>query len=122
MHLRSTPHALSIFRHLFRHLSRHLSRHPSPCAAAPAAAPPWQVAGADAVLSLLPAPLHATVAEQCIAARTPLVTASYVSPELAELHDGARRASVPLLCELGLDPGLDHMSAAAMIAQAHTDL
>ena len=84
--------------------------------------PPWQVAGADAVLSLLPAPLHATVAEQCIAARTPLVTASYVSPELAELHDGARRAGVPLLCELGLDPGLDHMSAAAMIAQAHTDL
>ena len=79
------------------------------------------VAEADAVLSLLPAPLHAAVAEQCIAARTPLVTASYVSPELAALHDGARSAGVPLLCELGLDPGLDHMSAAAMIAQAHSD-
>ena len=77
------------------------------------------VAEADAVLSLLPAPLHAAVAEQCITARTPLVTASYVSPELAALHDGARHAGVPLLCELGLDPGLDHMSAAAMIAQAH---
>ena len=42
------------------------------------------------MLSLLPAPLHATVAEQCIAARTPLVTASYVAPELAALHERAR--------------------------------
>ena len=75
------------------------------------------LAEADAVLSLLPAPLHAAVAEQCLAARTPLVTASYVAPELAALHARAREAGVPLLCEMGLDPGLDHMSAAAMIAQ-----
>ena len=79
------------------------------------------LAEADAVLSLLPAPLHAAVAEQCIAARTPLVTASYVAPELAALHERAREAGVPLLCEMGLDPGLDHMSAAAMIAQVHSE-
>jgi len=44
------------------------------------------------VLSLLPAPLHAAVAEQCIGARTPLVTASYVAPELGALHARARDA------------------------------
>lgn len=76
---------------------------------------------AGAVLSLLPATMHAAVAQQCIAEGTPLVTASYVASELAALHEEARAKGVPLLCEMGLDPGLDHMSAAAMIAQVHRD-
>ena len=53
-----------------------------------ASAPPLSalIAEADAVLSLLPATMHVPIAVQCIASRTPLVTASYVSPELEALH------------------------------------
>ena len=61
---------------------------------------------ADAALSLLPAPMHAPVAEECIAVNTPLVTASYVSPELQALHEKAVAAGVPILAEMGLDPGM----------------
>ena len=76
---------------------------------------------ADAVLSLLPAPLHAPVAAECIRQRTPLVTASYVSDELAAMHDAAVAAGVPILSEMGLDPGMDHMSAAELIRRAQAD-
>lgn len=72
----------------------------------------------DAVLSLLPAAMHAAVGRACIDGRVPLVTASYVSPEMAQLHSDAARWGVPLLCEMGLDPGIDHMSARAMIDAA----
>jgi len=43
------------------------------------------------------------------------VTASYVSEEMQALHDDAVRADIPILCEMGLDPGMDHMSAMAVI-------
>ena len=76
---------------------------------------------ADAALSLLPATMHTPIAAQCIRARTPLVTASYVAPELSALDSEASRAEVPILCEMGLDPGLDHMSAAALIASVHAE-
>lgn len=61
---------------------------------------------ADAVLSLLPAPMHAAVGRACLDARVPLVTASYVSTEMAQLHSDAARLGVPVLCEMGLDPGI----------------
>ncbi len=73
------------------------------------------VADADLVISLLPAPHHPTVAEACIAARTPLVTTSYVSPEMEALGPKAAAAGIPLLNEIGLDPGIDHMSAMKII-------
>ena len=75
----------------------------------------------DAVLSLLPAQMHASIAAECLRSRTPLVTASYVSPELAALHEEAAAAGVPILCEMGLDPGMDHMSAVSAIAKVHAD-
>ncbi|GAA6063495.1 hypothetical protein JCM10212_004454 [Sporobolomyces blumeae] len=76
------------------------------------------IAQADVVLSLLPAPMHVKVANLCIEGQTSLVTASYTSPEMAALHDRAKDAGVVLLNELGLDPGIDHCSAAALIEQA----
>lgn len=75
----------------------------------------------DMVISLVPAPMHASVARPCIAARRPLVTASYVSPEMRALDAEAKAAGVGILCELGLDPGLDHMSAMRMIRDARRD-
>ena len=75
-------------------------------------------ASSDCVVSLLPAAMHVPVAEACLRARAPLVTASYVSEEMQALHHAAMDAGIPILCEMGLDPGIDHMSAMQMIAEA----
>lgn len=75
----------------------------------------------DIAISLLPAPLHAAVAEMCIETRTHLVTASYVSPDMRRLDEQARAAGVILLNEVGLDPGLDHMSAKRIIDSIHAE-
>ncbi len=79
------------------------------------------VATADLVISLLPAPHHPAVAERCIEAGKPLVTTSYVSPAMAALADSAREAGVLLLNEIGLDPGIDHMSAMQVIHGVEAD-
>jgi|CXWL01.1.fsa_nt_gi saccharopine dehydrogenase-like NADP-dependent oxidoreductase len=73
------------------------------------------LAEADAIVSLLPADLNPDVARLCIAARRPLINTSYVSPAMRALHDEATAAGVLLLCEMGLDPGIDHMSATAAL-------
>jgi len=77
------------------------------------------VAEADLVVSLLPADLNPLVARQCVTARKPLVNSSYVSAGLRALDEEARREGVLLLCEAGLDPGIDHMSAMATIRRIH---
>jgi len=64
---------------------------------------------------MLPASLHITVAKDCISLVKNLVTASYVSPEIADLDEKAKQAGVLLLNEIGLDPGIDHMSAMQVI-------
>ena len=74
------------------------------------------VAQADTVISMLPATLHPLVARACVRHGRHLATASYVSPEIAGLHDEAAAAGVTLLMECGLDPGLDHMSAMRALA------
>ena len=73
---------------------------------------------ADCVVSLLPASMHVPIAEACIRTATPLVTASYVSADMQALHLRAVEAGVPILCEMGLDPGMDHMSAMKMMDEA----
>ncbi|TFK83565.1 hypothetical protein K466DRAFT_665741 [Polyporus arcularius HHB13444] len=73
------------------------------------------VAEADVVISLLPVPFHPSVAELCIRNRKHLVTASYISPAMRELHDRAVAADVLLMNEIGLDPGIDHCSALSLI-------
>jgi saccharopine dehydrogenase (NADP+, L-glutamate forming)/spermidine synthase len=69
------------------------------------------VPGADLVISMVPYTFHVQVAEICIRHRKPFVSTSYVSPAMRALDGKAREAGVILLNELGLDPGIDHMSA-----------
>jgi len=69
------------------------------------------IAQHDVVISMLPASLHHLVAEKCIDLRKPMLTASYVTDEIKALDEKAKKAGVPVLMELGLDPGIDHMSA-----------
>lgn len=73
------------------------------------------VAGADAVVSLLPADLHPPVARVCLEHRVPLVTTSYVSDAMRALDGEARRRGVLLLNECGFDPGIDHMMAVSVV-------
>ena len=74
-----------------------------------------EIENADIVISMLPASLHITVAKDCVRLGKNLVTASYVSPEIAELDELAKQAGILLLNEIGLDPGIDHMSAMQVI-------
>lgn len=69
----------------------------------------------DVVISLLPSHLHTVIARMAILSKTHLVTASYVSDEMLELNEMARSSGVVLLNEVGVDPGLDHMSIMASI-------
>ncbi|KAF9446416.1 hypothetical protein P691DRAFT_783738 [Macrolepiota fuliginosa MF-IS2] len=65
--------------------------------------------------TLLPAAFHVDVAEMCIAGGKHLVTASYISEGMRNLHDRAVQADVLLLNEIGLDPGIDHCSAISLV-------
>jgi saccharopine dehydrogenase-like NADP-dependent oxidoreductase len=65
----------------------------------------------DLAVSLLPAPMHPKIAEICIRFKKNMVTASYVSPEMQKLDDKAVKADIIILNEIGVDPGIDHMSA-----------
>lgn len=69
----------------------------------------------DIVVSLLPAHLHLEVALDCIKLKKHLITASYVSQELYRLGDEARNQELIFMGEMGLDPGIDHMSAMQKI-------
>jgi alpha-aminoadipic semialdehyde synthase len=73
----------------------------------------------DVVMSLLPAPLHPIVTRECIHHRTHMVTASYESQEMRSLGSSAQEAGIILLNEVGLDPGLDHMSAKRVVDDIH---
>ncbi len=73
------------------------------------------IAASDLTVSLVPPPLHPTVAKHCIAQGKPMVLSSYVSPELAALDEAAKSAGLTILAEIGADPGLDHMSAMRII-------
>lgn len=74
-----------------------------------------EIEAADLVISMLPAFLHPDVARDAIATRTPLITPSYLSPEIAGMDAAAKAAGIPILNELGLDPGIDHLSAMEVI-------
>ena len=70
---------------------------------------------ADLVISLLPAHLHIDVATDCIQLNKHLMTASYVSKDIYKLSDDFRHKELLFMGELGLDPGIDHMSAMKVI-------
>lgn len=73
----------------------------------------------DVVISLLPASCHTPIAHACIELKKHLVTASYVDKNMSDANERAKSAGVTILCEMGLDPGIDHMMAMKMINQAH---
>lgn len=75
---------------------------------------------ADIIVSMLPPSMHILLAEDCIIQGKNLVTASYVSSDLALLNDKAIEKGVLLLNEIGLDPGIDHMSAKKVIDDIHS--
>ena len=74
-----------------------------------------EIKQADIVISMLPAHLHSKVALDCVRLKKNMVTASYVSREINDLDAEAKKAGIILLNEIGLDPGIDHMSAMQII-------
>jgi saccharopine dehydrogenase-like NADP-dependent oxidoreductase len=69
----------------------------------------------DVVVSLLPPQMHIEVAQDCIQLGKHMVTASYVSKQVFRLGDEVRQRALVFMNELGLDPGIDHMSAMQRI-------
>ena len=73
------------------------------------------VQNADIVVSMLPARFHIEVAKDCLTYGKHMVTASYVSEEMQALDKDAKAKKLVFLNEIGLDPGVDHMSAMQVI-------
>lgn len=73
------------------------------------------IQNADLVISMLPAFMHIEVAKDCITFKKHLVTASYISPEMQELDEQVKANNLVFMNEIGLDPGIDHMSAMKVI-------
>lgn len=70
---------------------------------------------ADVVISLLPPSLHILVARDCAEIGKHLLTASYVDTQMQELATTVKEKQLLFLCEMGLDPGIDHMSAMQLV-------
>ena len=73
------------------------------------------VEDSDIVISMLPARFHIHVANDCLEFGKNMVTASYVSPEMKALDAAAKNKQLVLMNEIGVDPGIDHMSAMQVI-------
>ncbi len=73
------------------------------------------IKNSDIVISMLPAHLHLNVAKDCLAFGKNMVTASYISKDMKELNEEAIKNNLIFMNEIGLDPGIDHMSAMQII-------
>lgn len=69
----------------------------------------------DIVISMLPARYHIEVAHDCISFNKNMVTASYISDEMHKLDKAAHDKGLIFMNEIGVDPGIDHMSAMQVI-------
>jgi saccharopine dehydrogenase-like NADP-dependent oxidoreductase len=74
-----------------------------------------EIEKADLVISMLPARFHPEVAHDCIDFRKHLITPSYISPEMKALDEKAKEHHLIFMNEIGVDPGIDHMSAMKII-------
>lgn len=74
-----------------------------------------EIQKADIVISMLPAFLHIEVAKDCITYKKHMVTASYISDAMQELNEAAIANNLVFMNEIGLDPGIDHMSAMKVL-------
>ena len=73
------------------------------------------IANASIVISMLPAHLHIEIAKDCLEFKKHLVTASYISDAMQALNEEAQKNNLIFMNEIGLDPGIDHMSAMKVI-------
>lgn len=73
------------------------------------------IQGADIIISLLPPSLHYIVAKDCLHLKKNLLTASYLDKNMEAISDEVKKNDLLFLCEMGLDPGIDHMSAKKII-------
>ncbi|MFN7676197.1 saccharopine dehydrogenase C-terminal domain-containing protein, partial [Flavobacterium sp.] len=74
-----------------------------------------EIQKADIVISMLPAHMHIEVAKDCVTFRKNMVTASYVSDAMQNLDTEVKANGLVFMNEIGLDPGIDHMSAMKVI-------
>lgn len=77
------------------------------------------VANADIVLSVMPPHLHFLLAQDCLQFNKHLITSSYVSEDIKSLHQAAQTQNLLFMCEMGCDPGIDHMSTAKIFDEIH---
>jgi len=70
---------------------------------------------AHVVISMMPPSLHFLIAKDCVEYRKHLLTASYLDNKIKSLEPEIKQKKLLFLCEMGLDPGIDHMSAMKMI-------
>jgi len=75
----------------------------------------------DLIVSMLPAHMHISVAQDCIKYKKHMVTASYVSKEMKALNQQAIDAGIVMMNEIGVDPGIDHLSAMRVIDQIRNE-
>jgi len=73
------------------------------------------IKSADVVISLMPPHLHYLIAVDCLQFKKHLLTASYIDEQIKLLADEIKKSNILFLCEMGLDPGIDHMSALQLI-------
>jgi len=79
------------------------------------------ISKADLVISILPNKFHPDIANHCVALKKNMITASYVSKSIKNLHSEAKKQGILILNETGLDPGIDHMEAARIIDKINRD-
>ncbi len=73
------------------------------------------ISESNVVISMLPAAFHDLVAVECVKYKKHLLTASYLSPAITALETDAEKAGILIMGEMGLDPGIDHMTAMEII-------
>ena len=73
------------------------------------------ISSSEIVVSMLPASMHILVARDCITYKKNLITASYASKDILDLDEEVKKSGLLFLNEIGLDPGIDHMSAMQII-------
>jgi saccharopine dehydrogenase-like NADP-dependent oxidoreductase len=74
-----------------------------------------EIEGTDLVISMLPAVMHPLVARDCLDMGKHLITPSYVSSAMLELDADVKKSGLLFLNEMGVDPGIDHMSAMKIV-------
>ncbi|MDX1471453.1 MAG: saccharopine dehydrogenase family protein [Flavobacteriaceae bacterium] len=79
------------------------------------------IRNSDIVVSMLPVKYHIEVAKDCIACNRNMVTASYITETMHSLDSAAKKKGLILMNEIGVDPGIDHMSAMQVINRIRED-